>query len=663
MAAKTWGAGTGAGADGLWSTGANWTGDTVPATTDTITFDATAVTNCNIDALGTFSGGTFTVQSTYTGQITQNVTMTTAAFVMNGNNASAYTQAANLTTTTFNITTGVITFGFTVSSGNFQCSNLGVSSGFLDFSGVGTCLTTGTVAFSTAVGTPSVAITCPPGTWETRSNWSHAGADLITFNANGGTVSFTGTIDGVVINVSSITFNLCVVNRSNQITFSSGTTIPLGSNPASTFGTLDNNGTITASGTWTITGSTILRLNASSVTSGAITKIITNGSVTINATASLTATVPFDFAPTITTRTITATAYTFGTCTVVSVGNAAFRIAAGTTIPLGANPTTSTGTVLFEVIGTATASGTWAHTGGFQVNAGGVVSGAITAFNASIPANTFTVSATGTFPSGVVLTVTGSGNWSLDATAVTFGQVILNRTVDATTTLITAGTEVPLGTNPTINLGFNPVTWSGDFSATGVISYTGGNATFGAASVITGTFTWKHLVATNFTVNAATTWPSTGGFEYNVTTANNRVFAGGGKTFALFRRTGSNSAQISITGTNTFTAFEDNEGSVAHTLIFPNVTTTVGTFAVSGSVGKLVTLARTGAAGTFTLTKSTAGNVTQVAFISVSNSTVDVAPVWYAGATPPSVDGTGNTNWIFTEAPVSIKNRKQAVLL
>jgi hypothetical protein len=258
--------------------------------------------------------------------------------------------------------------------------------------------------------------------------------------------------------------------------------------------------------------------------------------------------------------------------------------------------------------------------------------------------------------------MTGTGNRLLDATTAVFGQVILNRTVDASTFTITAGTSVPLGTNPTVNLGAGAITWSGNFSATGTISYTGGNATFGAASVITGTFTWKHLVATNFTVNATTTWPSTGGFEYNVTTANSRVFAGGGKTFALFRRTGSNSAQISITGTNTFTAFEDNEGSVAHTLIFPNVTTTVGTFAVSGSVGKLVTLARTGAAGTFTLTKSTPGNVTTVAFISVSNSTVDASPIWYAGATPPSVDGGGNTNWVFA-ASSNVKTRKTTTFM
>ena len=660
MATKTWGAGTGAGTDGLWSTGANWDSDTVPATTDVIVFDATAVTNCNIDALGTWSGGTFTVNTTYTGQITQNVTMTTAAFVMNGNNASAYTQAANLVTTSFAVTTGNVAFGFTVSSGTFQCSSFSVSSGYVDFSGVGTCLTTGAISMSSAAGSPSVAITCPPGTWETRGGWSQAGTDLITFNAGSGTVSFTGG-GGQVLGVPSITFNLCVINKTNAgVTIQNGTTIPLGTNPTSTTGSssLTITGTLTVTGAWVHNGPITVSVTTGTV-SGALTALTIERSLTINNSGGWPSSIPVAFIPTGATLTVNASGVTFGTCTVNSVGNQAFTVANGTTIPLGASPTTSTGTAIFTVTGTVTASGTWAHTGAFTVNATtGVVSGALTA--QSVVGN-FIVASTGTYPSGVVLTVTGSGNFTLDATTVTFGQVILNRTVDASTTSISAGTEIPLGTNPTINLGFNPVTWSGDFSATGVISYTGGNVTFGAASVITGTFTWKHLVATNFTVNAATTWPSTGGFEYNVTTANNRVFAGGGKTFALFRRTGSNGAQIDITGTNTFTAFEDNEGSVAHTIVFPNVTTTVGTFAVAGSVGKLVTLTRTGGAGTFTLTKSTGGNVDTVDYISVSNSTVDASPIWYAGAN--STDGTGNTNWIFTAAPGGIKTRKQAILL
>jgi len=659
--AKTWGAGSGAGADGLWSTGANWDGDTVPAFAEVIIFDGTAVTNCNIDNVGTFTSGTFTVQTTYTGQITQNVAMTTGAFVMNGNNVSAYTQAANLATTSFAVTTGNITFGFTVSSGTFQCSTFTISSGYVDFSGVGICLTTGALAFSTAAGSPTVAITCPPGTWETRGGWSHAGTDLITFNAGAGTVAFTGSTT-LSVNVPSITYNLCTITRTGgTMTISNGTTIPLGANPTTqTDALLTCTGTITVSGAWRHDGSLTVSVTTGTV-SGALTALTIERNLTINNSGGWPASIPVAFIPTATTLTVNASGVTFGTCTVNSVAPQSFTVANGTTIPLGANPSTNVTTGTFTITGTVTVSGSWAHVGNLTVSVTtGVVSGALTAFTLN---ESLTIGSTGTWPASVVVTMTGTGNRLLDATTAVFGQVILNRTVDASTFTITAGTSVPLGTNPTVNLGAGAITWSGDFSATGTVAYTGGAITFGAGTVGTGTFVWKVLSATSFTLNAATTWPSTGGVWFDVTTANTRNLDGAGKTFASFMRTGANAALIQITGANTFGTFTDNDGLVAHSLTFPNATTTVGTFAVAGSVGKLVTLARTGAAGTFTLTKSTAGDVTQVAFISVSNSTVDVAPAWYAGATPPSVDGGGNTNWIFTAAPGGAKTRKQAILL
>ena len=655
MAAKTWSRTVG---DANWSTAANWSGGTVPATTDDITFDATSVLDCTIDNLGTFSGGTFTVATTYVGQITQNVAMVTAAFVMNGNNATAYTMSANLTTTSFAVTTGVLADGFTATTGAFQCTTFAVSSGYVNLGATTSCISTGAVSFSTAAGTPTVAITCPTGTWETRAGWSQAGSDLVTFIANGGTISFAGA-SAQTINVPSITFNLCTIpNKTNTLTVSAGTTVPLGASPSSTATTITNNGTITFSGTWNL-GGTIISLGAGSTTTGSSTpRVVTGGDVTINATATVTSSIPFDFTPTTARQDITASSYTFGTCTVNAVGNIAFRIVANTTVPLGSNPSTDTGTALFEVLGIVTLSGTWTHIGAITVGTGGEASGGFTAVSLD---NSFTVQTFVTFPSSITLTITGTGNCSLSVLSGSLGSVILNRNTGSVSTFtVGTGFAVPLGTNPTVNLGSGAVTWSGNFSATGTIAYTGGAVTFGASTVITGTFTWKQLTPVSFTLNAATTWPSTGGVWFDVTSANTRTLAGAGKTFASFQRTGSNAAEIIITGTNTFTTFTDNDGLVAHTLTFPNVTTTVGTFDVAGSVGKLVTLQRTGGAGTFTLTKSTAGAVNTVDYISVSNSTVDASPKWYAGSN--STDGTGNTNWIFGDEPAA-KTRKQAILL
>jgi hypothetical protein len=132
----------------------------------------------------------------------------------------------------------------------------------------------------------------------------------------------------------------------------------------------------------------------------------------------------------------------------------------------------------------------------------------------------------------------------------------------------------------------------------------------------------------------------------NTTTA--RSFAAGTNTFGKLTIGGNTSTSTTtITGTPTFSEIASTK-TVAHTIVFPNVTTTVGEFSVRGAPSSLVTLSRTGASGTFTLTKSTAGLI-DTDYLSISNSTVNPSNTWYAGAN--STDGGGNTRWIFTPAP------------
>ena len=76
-ATATW---TGGGGDNNWSTAANWSDDTVPATTDAVIFDGTSTKDCTVDDVGTWSGGTLNVNSGYTGTVTQNVNITTGNF-------------------------------------------------------------------------------------------------------------------------------------------------------------------------------------------------------------------------------------------------------------------------------------------------------------------------------------------------------------------------------------------------------------------------------------------------------------------------------------------------------------------------------------------------------------------------------------------------------
>jgi len=67
---RIWGGGTGP-VDGLFATGINWSGDTAPGGDDEVTFDATDVTDCdvNADASGTAALATLEAAAGYTGHL------------------------------------------------------------------------------------------------------------------------------------------------------------------------------------------------------------------------------------------------------------------------------------------------------------------------------------------------------------------------------------------------------------------------------------------------------------------------------------------------------------------------------------------------------------------------------------------------------------------
>lgn len=132
----------------------------------------------------------------------------------------------------------------------------------------------------------------------------------------------------------------------------------------------------------------------------------------------------------------------------------------------------------------------------------------------------------------------------------------------------------------------------------------------------------------------------------NTTTA--RTFMAGTNTFGKLTIGGNTSiSTTTIAGVPTFSEIASTK-TVAHTIVFPNAVNTVANFTVRGTLGNVVTLSRTGASGTFTLTKSGAG-IIESDYLSISNSTVNPSNTWYAGAN--STDGGGNTRWIFTPAP------------
>ena len=162
-----------------------------------------------------------------------------------------------------------------------------------------------------------------------------------------------------------------------------------------------------------------------------------------------------------------------------------------------------------------------------------------------------------------------------------------------------------------------------------------------------------------------TVWDSSAptGVTFNKDTANivlsntsttARTFAGGGKTFNNLTIGGTTGiSTLTITGANTFNTIASTK-TVAHTITFPNVTTTVSNWTVTGTVGNVVTLQRTGASGTFTLSKTGSGVVSGIDYLNISNSTASPTSTWYAGAN--STNGGGNTGWIFSAYSPSTGN-------
>lgn len=644
MAAKTW---NGLGGDNNWSTALNWgVVATVPATTDTITFDGTSTKDCTIDAVATWSGGTFTITSAYSGTITQAVNITTAAFSKSGGTWTP-SGTPTFTSTTFLLQTG----GTFTQGGTFTSTTFTVAAA--TYVGSSSTMNTEAVVMNNSSG----SITATSGNWNLGNDWTKTNSP--TFSANGGTIT---VIDTCTFTAPTTTFNLVVITMAgvDDLTIPNGTTIPLGVSPTSTLstGTLTITGTVTVSGVWTVVGTIDVSATTGTV-SGALTGLAFNRSLTISATATFPSGVQLAWTGSSVAAALTATATTFGTSTLNRTNTTS--IATGTTFPLGASPSTSTSSSTFTVNGSITVSGNWGHTGPITVSSTGSVSGSLVSFTIT---HTATVNSAATFPSGVAIVVAGTGavNIDVDMSGFSLGTSSINSAVSGNIT-IKSGTTFPLGANPSVVAASTAdIVVEGTVSASGTWTQSN-NVSFAVSSggTVSGTFTL--VIEDNLTVNAGATWPSTGSVTFSFPGISSSTFAGGGKTYNSIRRTGVGSGQLTVSGSNTFSAFTDNEGVVAHTVVFTGgTTTTVGIFNVRGSSGKLVTLNSTSA--TNHILTTTGGADIVCAYMSIANSTVDASPVWYAGATPPSVDGGGgNVNWIFSGPPNAAKLRKSAVLV
>lgn len=428
MAAKTWTQTSG----NNWSQGLNWNGGTVPATTDTITFDATSTANCTIDALGTWSGGTFTIAATYSGTITQNtgVNITTAAYSQAAGTFTGH-SAATFTSTTFAMTAGAFNQG-----GAFVVTTFTINTGSPVFTGSSATMSTTAVTFAN-----TATIVATSGIWSLAGSFTKANSP--TFTHNSGTINITAAS---TFNAASLTFNKINITTTNAaVTISASTTAPLGAAPTTTVGTssITVAGTITWSGAWTHTG-TLITNNGSTLTGTSTPTLTINQLVTINATTTVTNVIGTITANGATTTNVTDTGNALtGTNWVVNK-TGSFNIQASTTVSIGASPTTVATSI--TVAGTASVSGTWTHTGNLTFAATGVVSGALT--TVAITGNNFVATAGATIPSGLHVTHTltiSSGSFA--GGGFTFGNVRFIPVSTATITIQDSSTFTDLRCN------------------------------------------------------------------------------------------------------------------------------------------------------------------------------------------------------------------------
>ncbi len=584
-AAKTWDGG--GGVDTNWSTCSNWDLNICPLSTDTVTFDVTAVTNSTIDASATGIVAGMTIAATYTGTITQSRSLT-----INGN----YAQSA-----------GTFTGG----------------SADIDLNGDFTLSTITSATFTSTTGNLSIS-----------GAFTHTGGGTFT---SGGTVTFDPATSKTINVTTTETFTHLTIAPSSvsvPVTISSGDTLIVTGTYTWNEGVI-NTGTVDARGTFAVgTGadggsSTLTSTTGSVVTStiagGANIPIFTlaNANQTVNFTGS--GTVTFDAAVTLSAGTVDAVTLntTFDTTVVISGGT--FSAGTGTTtlsstlnITSGifngnSSAVTHTGTVTMITTSTGTyntSSGT-TTVGSLTFTATGAECDCDNGLvrTAASSSRTWDVNSTETFndvtfaPTGdLAPIVVGSGDTLIVNGTFTFSNGVLNTgTVDArgsfvvetgadggsgtltsttgsaVTSTIAGGANIPIFTlanaNQTVNFtGSGTVTFDAAVTlSAGTVDAVTLNTTFDVGVTISGG-TFK--AGTGTTLFTTTLALSSGAYNGNsATVTHTTTFTLSGGTYTA------SSGTTTFNGTYTHTAggtFAHGSGTVVFTggATTTNVTTT-----------------------------------------------------------------------------------------
>lgn len=535
MATKTWSTGTSKDSDDPSA----WNGGTLPTGTDTLIFSNAGVGNCSWKGIPGWSGGPVTVQSTYSGQITQTAAIVAGAFSIAGGTWDVNGQS-------FTSTTCAVTGGIWTHNG-------------------------GTISTTAVTFNGSSTINATSGNWNLAGSWTQSGSSS-TFNANGGTIT--------IIAASTFTDVRSAFNKINwattaaAITIAAGTTCPLGANPTTTVttSTVTINGIVTWSGTWTHTGT--ITTGASSTLTGTGTPIILcTQSITINATATITnaiGTITFN-GTSASTITDTADKLASTTYSVNKTSTGTFTIAASTIARFGANPTIVMGSGAIAINGTLIWSGlfTSTTTGGITTANGSTLTGTVSPALSVSGSLTITPTTTITNPI-VAVTATGGGTavFTDVADVLSTSTWTLNRTSSFT---VAPSTTVRLGLDPVISLGSTGLIVNGTVTATGTVTINR-VVTVNSGGVMSG-FTTLALTAgsTGLTCTAGTM-------------PNNLILNLTGTTSKVI-----DASAVTFSSSGTFCSINQGGGNLTIQLgttiyLGPNPTITHGSFTLNGTL-------------------------------------------------------------------------------
>jgi hypothetical protein len=242
-----------------------------------------------------------------------------------------------------------------------------------------------------------------------------------------------------------------------------------------------------------------------------------------------------------------------------------------------------------------------------------------------------------TFSSGTTETITSNG--------VQFGCPV---TINHPSGTVQLADALSLGATRTLTL------TTGTFDAVTYNVTTGqfNNSSTSAATLKMGSGTWT-LSGTNIVWNcsiAPTLIAGTSTIVLSDTSTAAREFRGGGLYYNKLTIGGTTGiSTLTITGANTFGELASTK-TVAHTITFPLATHTIGKWAVTGTVGNVVTVNSSTAASAFTLSIAGPAN-SGIDYLSIRDCTVasDSPGEFYVGANSTNV--SGNTRVIFTAAP------------